>query len=242
MRDSVREIMRRYATQTLPRYRGSQGIGAAIVQQARKAGHQVVFTGRNDAHIQATARDTGAHGIRADVASDADNQRVVDECLKTMGGIDVLINNAAFGYNAEIGTLDMSKMSDLFATNVFGAVDITNRVVPHMKAQSHGDIVNICSTSGMKGAKGATVYAGSKWAMRGITQCWQADLRPHGIRVIAICPSEVQTNWMGKTGRNNPNKLYADDIASTIMAGLDMPRRVLWTELAVFANNPWKED
>lgn len=221
---------------------GSQGIGAALVTQARKAGHQVVFTGRNDSHIQAIARETGAHGIRADVASDTDNQRVVDECGAKMGGIDVLINNAAFGYNAEIGTLDINKMRELFATNVFGAVDMTNRVAPQMKERGEGDIVNIASTSGMKGAKGATVYAGSKWAMRGITQCWQADLRPHGIRVMAICPSEVQTNWMGKTGRNNPNKLYADDIAATIMAGLDMPRRVLWTELAVFANNPWKED
>ena len=221
---------------------GSQGIGAALVQQARQAGHHVVFTGRNDSHIQATVKETGAHGIKADVSSDADNQRVVDEALQKMGGIDVLINNAAFGYNAEIGTLDMTAMRDLFSTNVFGAVDITNRVVPHMKTQQAGDIVNIASTSGMKGANGATVYAGSKWAMRGITQCWQADLRPHGIRVICICPSEVQTNWMGRTGRNNPNKLYADDIAATIMAGLDMPRRVLWTELAVFANNPWKED
>ena len=221
---------------------GSQGIGAAIVAQARAAGHQVVFTGRNDSHIKATASATGAHGIRADVASDTDNQRVVDEALKTMGGIDVLVNNAAFGYNAEIGTLDMKVMRDLFATNVFGAVDITNRVVPHMKANGDGDIVNIASTSCTKGAKGATVYAGSKWAMRGITQCWQADLRPHGIRVISICPSEVQTNWMGKSGRNNPNKLYAEDIAATIMAGLEMPRRVLWTELTVFANNPWKED
>jgi 3-oxoacyl-[acyl-carrier protein] reductase len=221
---------------------GSQGIGAALVAQARKSGHQVVFTGRNDSHIQSTASATGAHGIRADVASDTDNQRVVDEALKKMGGIDVLINNAAFGYNAEIGTLDMKVMRDLFATNVFGAVDLTNRVVPHMKVRGDGDIVNIASTSGMKGAKGATVYGGSKWAMRGITQCWQADLRPHGIRVICICPSEVQTNWMGKSGRNNPNKLYADDIAATIMAGLAMPRRVLWTELTVFANNPWKED
>jgi 3-oxoacyl-[acyl-carrier protein] reductase len=111
-----------------------------------------------------------------------------------------------------------------------------------MKKQGDGDIVNLCSTSGMKGGKGATVYGGSKWAMRGITQSWQAELRPFGIRVIAICPSEVQTNWMGKSGRNNPNKLYAEDIAGTIMAGLEMPRRVLWTELAVFANNPWKED
>ncbi len=221
---------------------GSQGIGAALVQQARKAGHQVVFTGRNDAHIRATVKETGAHGVKADVSSDADNARVVDEALARMGGIDVLINNAAFGYHAEIGSLDINAMRNLFATNVFGAVDLTNRVVPHMKQQADGDIVNLASTSGMKGAKGATVYAGSKWAMRGITQCWQADLRPHGIRVICICPSEVQTNWMGKTGRNNPNKLFAEDIAATIMAGLEMPRRVLWTELAVFANNPWKEE
>ena len=129
-----------------------------------------------------------------------------------------------------------------FDTNVFGLVDLTNRVAPLMKAQGSGDIVNIASTSGTKGAKGGTAYSGSKWAVRGISQCWQAELRPHGIRVVCILPSEVQTNWMGKTGRNNPNKLYAGDIAATIITGLNMQRRVLWPELAIFANNPWKED
>ena len=68
-----------------------------------------------------------------------------------------------------------------------------------------------------------------------------AELRPHGIRVISLCPSEVQTNFDGKTGRNNPNKLFAEDIAGAIMAALAMPRRALWTELTVFASNPWKE-
>ncbi|MEY4636140.1 MAG: hypothetical protein RJA55_1938 [Acidobacteriota bacterium] len=221
---------------------GSQGIGAAIVTQAREAGHQVVFTGRNEAEIAAVAKATGAHGIKADVAVDADNARTVETALSVMGGIDVLINNAGTGYNAEIGALDVNKMRQLFGINVFGMVDLTNRVAPLMKAQGSGDIVNLASTSGTKGAVGGTAYSGSKWAVRGITQCWQAELRPHGIRVVSICPSEVQTNWMGKTGRNNPNKLYAGDIAATIMAGLNMPRRVLWTELAVFANNPWKED
>lgn len=221
---------------------GSQGIGAAIVTQAREAGHQVVFTGRNEAEIAAVAKATGAHGIKADVAVDADNARTVETALGVMGGIDVLINNAGTGYNAEIGALDVNKMRQLFGINVFGMVDLTNRVAPLMKAQGSGDIVNLASTSGTKGAVGGTAYSGSKWAVRGITQCWQAELRPHGIRVVSICPSEVQTNWMGKTGRNNPNKLYAGDIAATIMAGLNMPRRVLWTELAVFANNPWKED
>ncbi|MDP2054606.1 MAG: SDR family oxidoreductase [Acidobacteriota bacterium] len=221
---------------------GSQGIGAAIVTEAREAGHQVVFTGRQEAQIAAVAVATGAHGLKADVAVDADNARTVETALSVMGGIDVLINNAGTGYNAEIGALDVDKMRQLFGINVFGMVDLTNRVAPLMKAQKSGDIVNLASTSGTKGAVGGTAYSGSKWAVRGISQCWQAELRPHGIRVVSICPSEVQTNWMGKTGRNNPNKLYAGDIAATIMAGLNMPRRVLWTELAVFANNPWKED
>jgi 3-oxoacyl-[acyl-carrier protein] reductase len=133
-------------------------------------------------------------------------------------------------------------MRSLFDTNVFGLVDITNRVVPQMKERASGDIINIASTSGMKGAAASTPYGGTKWAVRGITQCWQAELRPHGIRVVCVCPSEVQTGFGGKSGRDNPNKLYAADIAKTVMVALDMPRRALWPELAVFANNPWKEN
>jgi 3-oxoacyl-[acyl-carrier protein] reductase len=221
---------------------GSQGIGAAIVTLARQAGHQVVFTGRNSQLIDTVARRTGAHGIQADVSVGDDNAKTVDACSKQMGGVDVLINNAAYGYRAEIGAVDLNLMKEMFDTNVFGLVDITNRIVPQMKSRGSGDIVNIASTSGMKGAATATPYAASKWAVRGISQCWQAELRPHGIRVISLCPSEVQTNFGGRAGRNNPNKLYADDIAQTIMAALNMPRRALWPELAVFANNPWKED
>jgi 3-oxoacyl-[acyl-carrier protein] reductase len=221
---------------------GSQGIGAAVVEQARQAGHEVVFTGRDDARVQEVARKTGAHGVRADVGVPDDNARTIHACQERIGGVDVLINNAGYAYRAEIGSLDLAAMRREFDTNVFGLVDITNRVVPLMKAQGSGDIVNVASTSGMKGAVGGTAYSGSKWAVRGISQCWQAELRPHGIRVICICPSEVQTNFGGKFGRNNPNKLYAADIADTIMVALDMPRRALWPELAVFANNPWKED
>ena len=221
---------------------GSQGIGAALVGVARKGGHAVVFTGRSQARIDEVATKTGAHGVRADVASGDDNARTVNACLDSMGGIDVLVNNAGYAYRADMGALDVGQMKTMFDTNVFGLVDITNRVVPILKAQQSGDIVNIASTSGMKGAPGGTSYGASKWAVRGITQCWQAELRPHGIRVMCICPSEVQTNFGGRGGRNNPNKLYGEDIAATIMALVGMPRRVLWPELAIFATNPWKED
>jgi len=220
----------------------SQGIGAALVSLAREQGHEVVFTGRDQGRIDSVAAESGAHGIRADVARADDNRRTVETCVDRMGGIDVLVNNAGIGYLAEVGEIDMDAMRSLFDINVFGLVDLTNRVAPLLKAQQRGYIFNIASTSGMKGAKSGTVYAASKWAVRGITQCWQAELRPHGVHVTCVCPSEVQTDWMGRTGRNNPNKLYAVDIAEAIMAVLGMHPRALWPEFAVFANNPWKED
>ena len=223
---------------------GSQGIGAALVARARADGHQVVFTGRHEDTIAQVAGETGAFGLRADSASDDDNGNTVTTCERQMGGVDVLVNNAASWYDAAIGQLDVDAMRRLFDTNVFGMVDLTNRVVPLLKANTPegGDIVNIASTSGTKGRKLGTAYAASKWAVRGISQCWQAELRPHSIRVVSICPSEVQTRWGGRTGRNNPNKLFAVDIAETIMAALNMPARAMWPELSVFATNPWKEE
>ncbi len=221
---------------------GSRGIGAALVEQARAAGHEVVFTGRDRERIREVTERTGAHGLQADVADPADNARTVAASEERMGGIDVLVNNAGYAYRALIGEVDLDAMRRMFDVNVFGLVDLTNRVVPGMKERGEGDIFNIASTSGLRGGPGGTCYGASKWAVRGISQSWQAELRPHGIRVISLCPSEVQTDFDGKTGRNNPNKLFADDIAATILAQLALPRRALWPELAVFATNPWRED
>jgi len=158
---------------------GSQGIGAALVERATKAGHRVVFTGRNEALLKQVADATGALAVCADVAAPQDNERVVEGCLQHMGGVDVLINNAGYAYRAEIGSIDLGKMRAMFDTNVFGMVDITNRLVPAMKEGKDGDIINIASTSGMKGNATGTPYAASKWAVRGISQVWQAELRPH---------------------------------------------------------------
>lgn len=220
------------------------GFGRATTLRFVEEGARVIVADIDPKKAAETVALAGAgcEPLAADVSTPEGAAAAVEACVQCYGGIDVLVNNAAYAYRGEIGALDVGRMKQMFETNVFGLVDITNRVVPQMKARGSGDIVNVASTSGMKGAATATPYAASKWAVRGISQCWQAELRPHGIRVVCVCPSEVQTNFGGLTGRNNPNKLYAADIAETIMAALNMPRRALWPELAVFANNPWKED
>src|SRR3954469_5771781 len=103
---------------------GSQGIGAAIVHAARAAGHQVVFTGRNERLIAEVGKQSGAHGLRADVARPDDNARTIEACGAQMGGVDVLVNNAGYAYRAEIGSIDVGEMKKMFETNVFGLVDI----------------------------------------------------------------------------------------------------------------------
>ena len=94
-----------------------------------------MFTGRNQQLIEKVAQKTGAHGLRADVSAAEDNARTVEMPGQAMGGIDVLVNNAGYAYRGDIGALDMDAMRMMFETNVFGLVDITNRVVPLMKSR-----------------------------------------------------------------------------------------------------------
>jgi 3-oxoacyl-[acyl-carrier protein] reductase len=218
---------------------GSAGIGASLVEEAMKAGHEVVFTGRDAARIAEVEKATNAHGFMADVTKPEDNEKTIRFVQEKLGGIDVLVNNAAYGYGAPIGDFDVDAMRRMFETNVFGLVDLTNRVVPLMKSQQSGDIVNIASTSGMKGHPNGTAYAGSKWALRGISQCWQMELRPFNIRVMCVCPSEVQTGWGGHAAGENPKKLFAEDISKAILGALDMHPRGFIPEFAVFATNPF---
>ena len=171
---------------------GSQGIGAALVGRPPGRTPRGVHRAERRAAEEGRGRDGRACRARRRGVP-ADNARVVEVCLEQMGGVDVLVNNAGYAYRAEIGALDLDAMRAMFDTNVFGLVDITNRVVPGMKDRKDGDIINIASTSGMKGGANGTPYAASKWAVRGISQVWQAELRPHGIRVTCVCPSEVQT-------------------------------------------------
>ena len=112
----------------------------------------------------------------------------------------------------------------------------------HFVKQNKGHLLNISSTSGLSGGKNSSAYSGSKFALRGMTECWRAELRPHNVRVTLVNPSEVQTPFFGKIGHQqelSDRKLRADEIAAAIVGALEIDDRGFIPEFSVFATNPF---
>jgi 3-oxoacyl-[acyl-carrier protein] reductase len=112
----------------------------------------------------------------------------------------------------------------------------------HFVEQRGGHLINISSTSGPSGGKGSTAYSGSKFALRGMTECWRAELRPFDVRVMLVNPSEVQTGFFAKLGRHqepSEKKLRPEEIAAAIVGALEIDDRGFIPEFSVFATNPF---
>ncbi|MEQ8909197.1 MAG: SDR family oxidoreductase [Vicingaceae bacterium] len=222
---------------------GSSGLGKAMTKQLKDKGAKVAITGRDKEKLEKVAESLGAFAIHADVSVEKDVLKTYSMFLQEFGGLDVLINNAGIGAERKsIDELDLDAMRKVYDVNVFGAAMMGKEAAKIFKEQEHGDIVNIASTAAMKGYAGGTVYSSSKFALRGMSQDWQADLRPYNVRVINVNPSYVPTAF------NNPsreeraeedNKLTADEIAHAVVAALEMDSRGYIPEVTVHATNPF---
>ena len=218
----------------------SAGIGLAIARMLIEDGSRVAITARGTARLRAASEEIGATPIVADVGREEDAVRSVREAVDALGGLDGLVNNAGIGSFGPVDDLRSEDFRRVFDVNVLGAAIMTRECIPHLRAAGGGDIVNISSTSGLKGGEGATIYSSSKFALKAMTQCWQAELRRDDIRVTLVNPSEVQTGFGGREPTpHNPHKLFADDIAHAVVSSLQMNRRGFVPELTVFATNPW---
>jgi 3-oxoacyl-[acyl-carrier protein] reductase len=222
---------------------GSLGIGRETAKVLAEAGARVAITGRHEQRLHEAAKAIGAVAIVADAGNPKDVERTFDEVRRHLGGLDALINNAGIGTFQEMESLTFEDFDTIFRVNVYGAALMGARAASMFKAQkSHGHIINIGSTAGLKGFAGGSVYVASKFALRGMTECWQAELRKHNIRVTLLAPSEVATAFGREDGREReaaPNKLTSAEIAYTIKSVLEMDDRGMIPELSVWASNPW---
>jgi 3-oxoacyl-[acyl-carrier protein] reductase len=214
---------------------GSSGIGRAVAQSLVTSG------GRDKLRLAETARELGVHPIQADVAVEADVERTYREVLQQFGDLDILVNNAGSGVFKNLVDFDRMDFEAVFATNVTGAMLMAREAAKHFVKRQRGNIVNIASTAALRGAPKGTAYYGSKFALRGMTECWRAELRQYNVRVFLVNPSEVLTNFYPTAGlpqKENATKLRAEDIAYVVKSMLEMDDRGFAPELSIFATNP----
>jgi len=221
---------------------GTRGIGHAIAEMLTGAGARVAVTGRGERLLEQARSRLGALAIRADVGKEEDVARTMREVLAAFGHLDILVNNAGIGVFKPLTEMDLASFERVFATNVTGAMLMGREAARHFVARNRGNIINISSTAGLRGAAGGTAYYASKFALRGMTECWRAELRTHNVRVFLVNPSEVLTDFAATAGHGqdaeNPTKLHGADIAHIVKAILEMDDRGFTPELSVFATNP----
>lgn len=221
---------------------GSSGIGLETAKQLVLLGAQVAICGRDEARLHEAAKESGAFPIQGDVSREEDVKRIVETVIREFGDYNVLINNAAYGYFSKLADLSTEKFQELLATNVVGAMMTGRESVKHFVSKNYGNIVNISSTAGLNGFAGGTAYVATKFALKGMTECWRHELRKNNIRVMLVNPSEVQTNFVSNSGMevrpHSPSKLEAIEIAHTIVSMLQMNDRGFVTEATVWATNP----
>lgn len=220
---------------------GSSGIGYGIARALRDRGAAVAICGRDGARLDAAARELGVLGVQADVSREDDVERMMHEVTGALGGLDVLVNNAGIGSFAPLVETTADEFRRVWEVNVLGAMLCARAAARIFVAQGGGNIVNIASTAGLRAGTGGTSYASTKFALRGLSESWRAELRPHNVRVMLVNPSEVVTEFFGRAGRrqeDDPSKLHPEEIAHAVVAVLEMPDRGFVPELSVWATNP----
>ena len=221
---------------------GSEGIGKAIAAALVAEGATVTITGRRADVLETTATELGVDRIAADVGGEADAVRTVATVVEKYGRLDVLVNNAGIGLFKPLVDMELEELERVYRTNVFGAFLMGRESARHFVNQKSGALINISSTSGLKGGRGSTAYSSSKFALRGMTECWRDELRRYDVRVLLVNPSEVVTGFAAKVGferEDSPKKLRPQEIADAVIGALKIDDRGFIPEFSVFATNPF---
>ena len=222
---------------------GSLGIGKETAKSLVKKGANVLITGRSEERLQNAKLYTNAEIFEFDIADFDNLTQNAKKCLELFDNrVDVLVNNAGIGVRSSVEELSIENFLKVFNVNVFGLSLFTKEIIPSMKAQKSGTIINIGSTASLKGYKNGSIYSSSKFAVRCLTQCWQAELRPFNVRVCQVNPSEVTTAF-GNTERVERsevhNKLTVREISHAIVSAIEMDDRGFINELNIWATNPF---
>ncbi|SKC99775.1 NADP-dependent 3-hydroxy acid dehydrogenase YdfG [Burkholderia sp. YR290] len=175
----------------------SRGLGALMAEAALADGNAVVAAGRNAAAIVERLGESPALlPVALDVTSEAQAKAAVDAAVEKFGRIDVLINNAGFGLLAAVEESSDADVRRMYDTNVFGLLNVTRAVLPVMRKQRSGHVINMSSIGGYRSGAGFGVYCSTKFAVEGITEALHAELKPLGIHATVVEPGYFRTDFL----------------------------------------------
>lgn len=198
----------------------STGFGHALAKELLVNGYRVAVTARNVDQVKdmVAAFPENAIALTLDVTNHKQIKDAVEATIARFGQIDVLVNNAGIGYFAAVEESEEEEVRKMFEINVFGLSWMTQAVLPYMRKQRSGHILNIASIGGLRAFPGIGFYNATKFAVDGLSESLSKELAPLGIKVTIIAPSGFRTDWAGRSAKNSSIKI--EDYAST--AGKNM--------------------
>jgi uncharacterized protein len=218
----------------------SSGIGAAIATELASRGHSLALVARREERLRTLATElTSTYGVAADViAADlgdpAERERLADELRGKGRVVEVLVNNAGFGHQADFATSPRERMVEMVTLNVEAVVDLTSRFLTGMVDRGRGSVINIASTAAFQPMPGSAVYGASKSFVLSFSEAIRTELRGSGVTVTAVCPGPVKTEFtdvagIGGVEDRTPDAVWmsADEIAKHAIDGAMNDRRVV---------------
>ncbi|HHT73786.1 MAG TPA: SDR family oxidoreductase [Firmicutes bacterium] len=217
---------------------GSGGLGERVAYRAAEKGAQVIVGARRLdklVHVRDRCAELSgkeAHAVAVDMADPVQIKAAVAEALARFGTIDVLVNNAGFGYFAEAVDLDMDVAERMFRVNVLGLMHITKLVAQTMKERGRGHIINIASQGGKTATPKSTCYSGTKAAVIAYSNALRLELKPHGVYVTTVNPGPINTDFFSAADQSGDYLkrvgfilLDAERVADRIVQAMERPRR-----------------
>lgn len=223
-----------------------KGIGRAIALALANEGVNLGLVARTEKDLQAVAQEAGALGVKtavatADVSDINSVTTAVTKIRQELGPIDILINNAGIATFGKFLELTPEQWENQIKVNLFGVYYTTRAILPEMIERQTGDIVNVASTAGLKGAPVTSAYSASKFGLMGLTDSLMQEVRKHNIRVTALIPSTVVTDLAKSANLINNNEdrvMHPEDFAELLVAHLKLNRRVFVKDASIWSTNP----
>lgn len=198
----------------------ARGLGRAIVDAALGAGDRVVATARDPGRLADLVKLHGRNlqTFTLDVTDTAAAQAAVDYAIEAFGRLDVLVNNAGFGHIVPFEQTDEASFRAQVEANFYGVVNLTRAALPVMRRQRAGHIINISSVGGRVTTPGLSAYQAAKWAVGGFSEVVAKEAASFGVKVIAVEPGGIRTDWGASAGGNPPALLpdYEPSVGATL--------------------------